>query len=75
MDPGVCEDELYVTYSPIQGSQFNRMKITEPNILISPYNEMKIELSTCYRVSPVVIADVDLRVEYEELGRFEVITL
>ena len=70
MDPGACEDELHVSYYSDQSSNVNQMKVTEPKLLLSPYGKMTIELSTCYRVSPDVITDVDLRVEYEELGRF-----
>lgn len=62
MDPGDCTDTLSVKY---KNEEF---AVTNSALLFSPTSELTVELSTCFRNSPQIPTDINLRVDYAPSG-------
>ena len=68
MDPGRCEDALFVQYGSADRMGNQMTKVTGQQLFISNTGNLTITLTTCSRYNPMVNRDVQLEVTTEALG-------
>ena len=74
IDPGSCKDELTITYKISDTgveSEIN-LKVTQPFVLIAPVRSIIVSLSTCFRLIPTILEDVDLEGSYNVSGMISI---
>ena len=77
IDPGSCKDELTINFmtSDTGVKTEVKLKVTSPFVFIAPVRSIVVSLSTCIRLIPNIIMDVDLEASYNVSGMYNIIMI